>query len=376
MKVAVVILAVAIVGAFAQEAADSGKSEFKCTSTNSFVCTFQKLGHTICYHAKKLGTKLADVGSSILSTTLDQGKDLLANGAQGNCISLTLIVKLITSFLLAVLSINNYFILLAVLGTVLEHPNKEGLVGKREQSSFLSKVRDHVKNGFDKLKQIKEGLHTAFKNAVDKLHSKLVDVAALKNIDDDADKAVDDAVDEFNKEGNKGRFAMAKAIAGKIRDIFKAGMDKLRERFGKKVEERALFGFDSISDAWEKAKGHLTNLGGSIADTFRPHIDALKEGVGKLGDQVKAHAGNIAGKLKESFDGLKGKLSGHIDTLKGHAATLGSHATNALKALGEAVAGITQQVASNISGTASDAVKTVVDAAGVVSNHVGDAVAN
>jgi len=42
--------------------------------------------------------------------------------------------------------------------------------------------------------QIKEGLHTAFKNAVDKLHSKLVDVAALKNIDDDADKAVDDVV--------------------------------------------------------------------------------------------------------------------------------------------------------------------------------------
>jgi len=67
----------------------------------------------------------------------------------------TLIVKLITSFLLAVLSINNHFILLAVLGTVLEHLNKEGLVGKREQSSFLSKVRDHVKNGFDKLKQVK-----------------------------------------------------------------------------------------------------------------------------------------------------------------------------------------------------------------------------
>jgi len=66
-----------------------------------------------------------------------------------------LVVRLITPFLLAVLSINNHFILLAVLGTVLEHLNKEGLVGKREQSSFLSKVRDHVKNGFDKLKQVK-----------------------------------------------------------------------------------------------------------------------------------------------------------------------------------------------------------------------------
>jgi len=30
-----------------------------------------------------LGTKLADVGGSILNAGLDQGKDLLANGAQG-----------------------------------------------------------------------------------------------------------------------------------------------------------------------------------------------------------------------------------------------------------------------------------------------------
>ena len=36
MKVAVILLAVAVVGAFAE---DSAIPEFKCTSTNSFVCT-------------------------------------------------------------------------------------------------------------------------------------------------------------------------------------------------------------------------------------------------------------------------------------------------------------------------------------------------
>jgi len=54
MKVAVVILAVAIVGAFAQEAADSGKSEFKCTSTNSFVCTVSNSTTNLPLHVVSL----------------------------------------------------------------------------------------------------------------------------------------------------------------------------------------------------------------------------------------------------------------------------------------------------------------------------------
>ncbi|KAF6024851.1 hypothetical protein EB796_016838 [Bugula neritina] len=250
--------------------------------------------------------------------------------------------------------------ILAVLGTVLEHLNKEGLVGKREESSFLSKVKEHLQAGFGKLQQIKEGLHAAFKKGVQKLTGKIADLSALKKVDQDADKEIDAAVDEFNKEGNKGRFAMAKAIAGKIRDIFKAGMDKLRERFGKKVEERALFGFDSLSDAWEKAKGHLTNLGGSIADTFKPHIDSLKQGIASLGEQAKTHAGNLVNAAKDSFDDLKTKLAGHVDTLKGHAATLGTHATDALNALKAAVSGIASQVASNVADTVKDAVSDVV----------------
>lgn len=44
--------------------------------------------------------------------------------------------------------------ILAVLGTVLEHLNKEGLVGKREESSFLSKVKEHLQAGFGKLQQV------------------------------------------------------------------------------------------------------------------------------------------------------------------------------------------------------------------------------
>lgn len=68
---------------------------------------------------------------------------------------------------------------------------------------------------------------------------------------------------------------MAQAIAGKMRDIFKSGMDHLKTRFGKKVEERAIL--DSITGAWNKAKDALSGVAGNIADVFKPHLDALKQ---------------------------------------------------------------------------------------------------
>ena len=42
----------------------------------------------------------------------------------------------------------------AVAGTVLEHLNKEGLVGKREVA-FVEKVKDHLKAGADLMKQVR-----------------------------------------------------------------------------------------------------------------------------------------------------------------------------------------------------------------------------
>ena len=41
----------------------------------------------------------------------------------------------------------------ATLGTVLDHLNKEGIVGKREVK-FFDKVTDHLKNGAELLKEV------------------------------------------------------------------------------------------------------------------------------------------------------------------------------------------------------------------------------
>jgi len=341
MKVAILILAVAIAGAFAEEAA-TGPAPFVCTS-NAFVCKFKELGHHIKYHATKLGGQLADVGKNVLGAALDQGKNLLASAAQ------------------------------ATLGTVLEHLNKEGIVGKREVSLF-DKVKAHLSNGAELMKQAKDKLHAAFKNAVGKITGVWKKNAALEQVDEEADKKIDEAVDEYKKEGKKGFFGLAKTIAGKMSDIFKAGMQKLRERFGKKVEERAILGFDSLTDAWNKAKESLSGLAGGIADTFRPHLDALKSGISDLGAKAKEHAGNLVDAAKGHFNTIKDKLSGHIDTLKGHVGTLGGHATNAVNALKEAVASIAMQTIGNAKDTVGDIVKTGTDAANTVVGAVGDAI--
>ena len=60
---------------------------------------------------------------------------------------------------------------------------------------------------------------------------------------------------------------MAKTISGKIRDIFQAGMDKLRERFGKKMEARAVW-WDNLKSKWQSATQAISN-------TFKPHLDTL-----------------------------------------------------------------------------------------------------
>jgi len=340
MKVAILILAVAIAGAFAEEAA--GPEPFVCTD-NAFVCKFKELGHHIKYHAKKLGGQLAGVGTNVLGAAIDQGKNLLASAAQ------------------------------ATLGTVLEHLNKEGIVGKRDVALF-DKVKAHLSNGAELMKQAKDKLHAAFKNAIGKITGVWKKNAALEQVDEEADKKIDEAVEEYNKEGKKGFFGLAKTIAGKMSDIFKAGMQKLRERFSKKVEERAILGFDSLADAWAKAKGHLSGLAGGIADTFRPHLDALKKGIADLGGKAKEHAGNLVDLAKGHFNTIKDKLAGHIDTLKGHVGTLGGHAKNAVNALKEAVSSIALQTIGNAKDTLGDIAKTGSDAAGVVVGHVGDAI--
>lgn len=340
MKVAFVILAIAVFGVMAE-----GPAPFTCTG-NALVCKFKEIGHHIKYHASKLGNSLKDVGTSVLSSALDQGKDLLASASQ------------------------------AVLGTVMDHMSKEGLVGKRDISGFVGKVKEHLANGATLMKEAKDGLHKAFKAAVDKMTTHLSNLTGLKQIEDDADKQIDGVVDEFNKEGKKGFFSMAKTIADKVRQVFAAGMSQIREMFGKKVEERAILGFDSVADAWAKAKASLSGLAGGVADTFRPHLDNLKQGLATLGDKVKGHASNLADAAKTSFNALKDKLAGHVETLKGHAATLGGHATNAVNALKEAISNIAMQAISNAKDTLGDAAATGTDAAQAVADHVSGAVAD
>lgn len=333
MKVAIVIFAVAIVGALAQE--DSTIPPPPPCTSNAFVCKMKELGHYIKEHAKRLGGKLAEVGKSVLSAGIEQGKNLLVNGGQ------------------------------AVLGTVLEHMNKSGIIGKRHV--IMEKLGEHVKNGVEHLKKVHEFLKGAFTKAVAKITDVMKKNAALK-VDDDTDKKVDGAVDDFKKDSKSGFAKIAAGIKEKLSNMFAKGMDMLKEKFSKKTEKRAIL--DTIKNVWGKAKEHFTNIVGGLANTFQPHLDALTEGVKGLASKAKEHATNLVEAAKGHFNALKDKLSGHLDTLKGHGAKLGEHAKNALNALKEAVASIASQAAGHLKDTVGDMLNTGKDAAKVVKDHV------
>lgn len=103
-------------------------------------------------------------------------------------------------------------------------------------------------------------------------------MAGLKKLEDDADKQIDDAVEEFKKDGKKGFLSMAASIAKKLQSVVAEGLAKIKAMFAKKAEDkRAILGFDSLSDAWQKAKQHLSGAASTIADTFKPHINALTD---------------------------------------------------------------------------------------------------
>eukprot|EP00178_Gracilaria_changii_P000412 TRINITY_DN10498_c0_g1_i1.p1 TRINITY_DN10498_c0_g1~~TRINITY_DN10498_c0_g1_i1.p1 ORF type:complete len:320 (-),score=72.53 TRINITY_DN10498_c0_g1_i1:173-1132(-) len=316
MKVIAVLCITLVAGVLAQEITPP---PFVCDSTNEFACTFKEMGHHIKFHATKLGTNLKDVGSNILAAALDQGKNLLATGSQ------------------------------AILGSILEHFNKSGL-GRRD-IALVDTVKEHLSKGLNFLKSLKDQLKARFNSAVEKLSGLMSNVAGLKQLEENTDKQLDDAVTKFEKDGKMGFFQMAAAIKDRLSAIFKDAMKKLAERFGQKTEEKR-----AILDIFSKAKEHFTNIVGGIADTFKPHMDALTEGVKGLAAKAKEHGTNLVNAAKDQFDALKGKLTGHLDTIKGHVSSLGDHATNAVNALKEVVSDIVAQTVSNVTGTVADAI--------------------
>lgn len=101
----------------------------------------------------------------------------------------------------------------AVLGTVLEHLNKEGIVGKREVALF-DKVKEHLKNGAQLMSNIKDKMHAAFKTAVSKITGVWKKTAALEKVDEDADKKIDAAVGKHDDQ------VQAKTVYIKIKKLF------------------------------------------------------------------------------------------------------------------------------------------------------------
>jgi len=112
------------------------------------------------------------------------------------------------------------------------------------------------------------------------------------------------------------------------------------------------------------------DVGQSIADFFKPHIDKINGLVQQIGSTTTDHAKNLWQNLQDSAADLKDKLSGHVDTLKEHGQTLVGHGKDAVDALQQSVTDILNSTFQNMVGTIKDAIDTGKDAIDTVGNHV------
>jgi methyl-accepting chemotaxis protein len=317
MKVAV-ILALVIASAYGADI-----PPFVCSSSSSFVCKFQEIGHNIKHHAAGLGDKLASVGMGILDAVVSTGTDLLIQGSK------------------------------AVVGTLHGHLSD---VGKRDLQ-VADKLNDIVQKAKQYLQNIGQNLKGDLKDTIAKLVSFAGDLGDLK--------LSDTFVDDVN--------TIVNAFKGKADNAFnliKAGLSSGIKQLLAKAQEVLGTGKRGISDILAGAAASLSSALKGVTDALAPHVQTVVGQVSDLGKTLVGHATNLVNNVKDSLAQLSGKLSGHVSTLLDHGKTLVQHGKDALGAVKDAVADIAAQTLNNAKDSINGVVNTGKDALGVIVDHV------
>ncbi|XP_064615493.1 uncharacterized protein LOC135479543 [Liolophura sinensis] len=223
-----------------------------------------------------------------------------------------------------------------------------GNVGKRETDliqkaeSFIKGVESFISN---KVTQFKTLFGTVL-NKLSAIQGKISNLSFLT-------EPINNLIEEI-EHTVAGHNAIADSLLGKI------------------VEEAHSFLKPLLGDS---RRGILDNLGlnqigQSLANLFKPHIDSLKTLVSSAGNTLKQHATNLMNAVKGSVNELGTKLQTHVDTLKTHLGTITSTAGEALATLKDAVGQVMQDTFSSLHNPVSGIVNTLTNAAGTVVNHV------
>lgn len=224
------------------------------------------------------------------------------------------------------------------LSQLLEQLQNVNPLGKRflpatdKVAEIYGKIKDAIETNVDHAKQL-------YGEAIDKLKDI---IANAKEID------VVDKVKEWKDK-------ISSLIAG-------------HKRATRMIEARLVHQVASAFPVYRR------DVGQSIADFFKPHIDKINEVLGNVGDAAKDHANNLWNTIKDHANTLGDKLQGHVDKLKEHGNTLIGHGTDAVNALKESVTDILNQTFQNMVGTIKDSIDTGKDAINTVGEHVNGAV--
>merc|ERR1719244_186158 len=155
---------------------------------------------------------------------------------------------------------------------------------------------------------------------------------------------------------------LLKTLENMLGDLASAGIDKIQEALNSILGKRDLRN-RRLLDA-------LSQIGQSIADFFKPHVDKIVDGVKQMGESLKNAAGNALDSIKGHVDTLGEKLKGHVDELKNHGEKILGHGSDALNALKDAVGDIINQTLGNVSENIKGIIDTGKDAGKVIGEHI------
>merc|ERR1712243_432865 len=285
-----------------------------------------------------------EIGKSVLNKAVEHGKDLLGQAGQ------------------------------ALIGSLLN--NLETNVGKRSVMN-RQKVIDTIKNGIAKAKGVmdamKAKLQESFEQSLEMLKAMAEKVSSfdflcnMKNGVEGLEKMIDGAVDKHTRVARNILDNLPdwllKQLTNMLGDLANAGIDKINEAIDTLLGKRDLSHQKRLLDA-------LAQIGQSIGDFFKPHVDKIVEGVKSMGESLKNAAGNALETIKGHVNTLGDKLKGHVDELKNHGEKILGHGANALNALKDAVGDIINQTIGNIGENVKGIIDTGKDAGKVIGEHI------
>jgi len=233
-------------------------------------------------------------------------------------------------------------------------------------NKITSKGKEALENAKNKLQQVYQNAINRFQEVAKKLTG-MDFICKVKDTIENLNKEIEDITESHTRSArnildNLPEWLL-KQLENMLGDLAQASLDKIQEALGSLLGKRDL-------DQHKRLLDTLAQIGKSIGDFFKPHVDNIIEGVKQMGNSLKDAAGKALEGIKGHVNTLGEKLKGHVDELKNHGEQILGHGANALNALKDAVGDIINQAVGNIGDNVKGIIDTGKDAGKVIGEHI------